>query len=308
MASARNRRKQAEQDLAALTDVDKAQGDALATAKGQIRTAAKVTAIALVVVWLLALGFWSGLNSNIPLIVAAVLTIVAAVAAILVQRNLSKSQELGEMMGSGADLSPEERAARLAKLEIRIEKGETAAIMALAQIQMQEEPKEALKTLERANLEKGPKLVAHQIRGMRGMIHLNLGDVKAARELADAVDLAKMPDPKSRANIVGVVAEAWARSGNPIEANDLLDKYDPEDKDFADVKVQLLRARVFSSAHRNDLNRMRSSMKKLETISPQLLAVFVGQKRVHPLLQKEARRRLEKSGLIPRQQIQGARR
>lgn len=307
MASSRNRKKQAEQDLAALTDMSKAQGDALATAKGQLRTAAKVTVIALLVVWLLALGFWSGLNSLIPIYIAAVLTVAALVGAVLVRRNLSKSQELGDMLGGG-DLTPEEKAARLEKLEVRVQKGESAAIMAMAQLQMQDEPKEALKTLERANLDKGPKLVAHQIRGMRAMIHLNLGEVKDARALADAIDLNKMPDPKSRANLVGVVAEAWARSSNPIEAVELLDKYDPEDKDFGDVKVQLLRARVFASAHRNDLNRMRGAMKRLEEMSPQLLAVFVGQKRVHPLLQKEARKRLEKSGLIPRQKVQGARR
>jgi len=307
VASSRNRKKQAEQDLAALTDMSKAQGDALATAKGQLRTAAKVTVIALLVVWLLALGFWSGLNSLIPIYIAAVLTVAALVGAVLVRRNLSKSQELGDMLGGG-DLTPEEKAARLEKLEVRVQKGESAAIMAMAQLQMQDEPKEALKTLERANLDKGPKLVAHQIRGMRAMIHLNLGEVKDARALADAIDLNKMPDPKSRANLVGVVAEAWARSSNPIEAVELLDKYDPEDKDFGDVKVQLLRARVFASAHRNDLNRMRGAMKRLEEMSPQLLAVFVGQKRVHPLLQKEARKRLEKSGLIPRQKVQGARR
>lgn len=287
--------------------MSKAQGDALATAKGQLRTAAKVTVIALLVVWLLALGFWSGLNSLIPIYIAAVLTVAALVGAVLVRRNLSKSQELGDMLGGG-DLTPEEKAARLEKLEVRVQKGESAAIMAMAQLQMQDEPKEALKTLERANLDKGPKLVAHQIRGMRAMIHLNLGEVKDARALADAIDLNKMPDPKSRANLVGVVAEAWARSSNPIEAVELLDKYDPEDKDFGDVKVQLLRARVFASAHRNDLNRMRGAMKRLEEMSPQLLAVFVGQKRVHPLLQKEARKRLEKSGLIPRQKVQGARR
>lgn len=307
MASSRNRKKQAEQDLAALTDMSKAQGDALATAKGQLRTAAKVTVIALLVVWLLALGFWSGLNSFIPIYIAAVLSVAALIGAVLVRRNLSKSQELGDMLGGG-DLTPEEKTARLDKLEVRVQKGESAAIMAMAQLQMQDEPKEALKTLERANLDKGPKLVAHQIRGMRAMIHLNLGEVKDARVLADAIDLNKMPDPKSRANLVGVVAEAWARSSNPIEAVELLDKYDPEDKDFGDVKVQLLRARVFASAHRNDLNRMRGAMKRLEEMSPQLLAVFVGQKRVHPLLQKEARKRLEKSGLIPRQKVQGARR
>ena len=43
-------------------------------------------------------------------------------------------------------------------------------------------------------------------------------------------------------------------------------------------------------------------------VSPQLAGMFIGQKRIHPLLQKEARKMLEKSGLAPRQKIQVARR
>ncbi|MCA9550238.1 MAG: hypothetical protein KC933_09390 [Myxococcales bacterium] len=308
MASGRKQKKAAHDELAALTDTSRARGDALQSAKDQIRTAAKVTAIALVVVWLLALGFWSGLTSNIPLYIALALTVAVAVAAFMVWRNLGKSQELGDLLGDGGEMSDEERKEKIDKLRPRVEKGEHAAIMAMAQLQMNEEPKEALATLELADLEKGPKLVAHQIRGMRGMIHLNLGDVKAARELADAIDLAKMPDPKSRANLVGVVAEAWARSGNPIEAAELLDKYDPNDKDFQDVKIQLLRARVYACAHKNDMAGMKRAMKGIEEISPQLIAIFVGQKRVHPLLMQEARRRLEKSGFMPRPKIQAARR
>jgi hypothetical protein len=108
---------------------------------------------------------------------------------------------------------------------------------------------------------------------------------------------------KLRANLAGVVAEAWARSANPIEANELLDKYDVNDKEFEEVKVQLLRARVFAAVHANDLPKMRRALKQLEEISPQLLALFVGQKRIHPLLQQEAKKKLEKSGLMPKQRI-----
>ena len=301
-------KKAAQEEMAALTDTSRARGDALETARRQIRTAAKVTAIALVVVWLLALGFWSGLTSLIPIYVALSLTVAVAIAGFMVWRNLNKSQELGAMLGDGEELSEADRRGKIEQLQARVDKGAAAAIMAVAQLQMHDEPPEALLTLEKANLDKGPKLVANQIRGMRGMIHLNLGDVKAARELADAIDLAKMPDAKSRANLVGVVAEAWARSGNPIEATELLDKYDPEEKDLQDVKVQLLRARVYACAHRNDMNGMKRAMKGLEEVSPQLIAIFVGQKRVHPLLVKEARRRLEKSGFMPRPKIQAARR
>jgi hypothetical protein len=104
------------------------------------------------------------------------------------------------------------------------------------------------------------------------------------------------------------VAEAWARSGNPIEADELLEGYDPEEKSLKDVRVQLYRSRAFVAAHRNDVARMKRALKALEEISVQLLTTFVGGKRVHPLLAKEARKRLERSGAVPRPRIQMQRR
>lgn len=272
----------------------------------QLRTAARVAVIAAVVIWLLAVSFWQGLESVIPLYIAGGLTVAGIAVTLLVWRNLKKSQELGDLIG--ADLSEEERTARLAKLQSRLDKGEAGAVLTKAQMEMQDDPRQALATLEGANLDKAQKALANQVRATRAMIHLNLGEVKPARELSEAIDLSKAPDPKSRANLVGVVAEAWARSGNPIEAGDLLDKYDPADDDLQDVRVQLWRARAFVEAHRNKLPAMRKALKELEALSPQLLAVFVGQKRVHPILAQEARKRLERSGIVPRMKIQGARR
>jgi hypothetical protein len=295
-------------DLSEVADLSKARNDALASARGQIRTIAKVAIGFVVVMWLLAAGFASGLTTPIPYYVAIVLTVALGIAAFLVRRNLGKSEALGQLIAEGVDLSADERASRIAKLDPQVEKGEIGSIIAKAQLQMQDSPRDALTTLEKVNLEKAAKVMANQVRGMRAMIHLNLGEAKAARDLSDAIPLDKTPDLKSRANLAGIVAEAWARSGNPIEASDLLDKYNPEDKDFSDVKVQLLRARAFASAHHNKLDRMKKALKELEEVSPQLLAIFVGQKRVHPLLQQEAKKRLEKSGLMPKAKIQGARR
>jgi hypothetical protein len=300
MAKAKQR---AKEEREALQNLTKSKGDALANARRQIRTAAKAALIAFVVIWLIALAMYSGLRSIIPLIVAVVLTAAMGVAALLIRRNLKKSEALGEMVSDGTELNAEERAARIAKLQEAVDKGEAPAIIAKAQLQMQEAPRDALATLEKVNLEKAQKPVAMQVRAMRAMIHLNLGEVKDARDLAEGIDLAKAPDLKLRANLAGVVAEAWARSGNPIEANNLLDKYDPNEKDFEDVKVQLIRARVFSTVHANNLQGMRRALKQLEEISPQLMALFVGQKRIHPLLQQEAKKKLEKSGLMPKQRI-----
>ncbi|MEQ9499744.1 MAG: hypothetical protein RIT81_22890 [Deltaproteobacteria bacterium] len=303
---ARNKQKQAAEELKSLANTDRARADAVDNVRRQLKTVIKVSAIFLVVTWLLAFGFWSGLQSNIPLYAAAGLTVAVGIAAFFIKRNFDKSQEFGALLGEG--LSDEDRAARIAKLDAKVDKGDATAIMTKAQMQMQDAPREALETLEKVNLEKANKMVATQVRGMRAMIHLNLGELKAARELADTVDLSKTPDPKSRGNVAAIVAEAWARSGNPIEAAELLDKYDPDHKDFEDIRVQLLRARAFASAHKKDINGMRRALKQMNEISPQLLALFVGQKRIHPLLEKEAKKKLEKSGLMPRQRVQMARR
>jgi len=294
-----SKKKKAAADLAELVDVKGTRQTAMDNVVRQLRTVARVTLIALVVIWLLALGFWTGLESEIPLWIAGGLTLTAAVAAGLIYRNYNKSRELGLMMGEGGG------EADMGKLDARVDKGDAAAILTRAQMEMQSDPKKALATLERAPLEKTQKVMANQIRATRAMIHLNQAEVKAARALAEDIDLAKAPDARSKANLAGVVAEAWARSGNSIEASELLDGFDPEDGDMDDVKIQLYRARAFAEAHRNRLPSMRKALKELEAVSPQLLAVFVGQKRVHPVLMKEARKRLEKSGLIPRQRIQG---
>lgn len=304
--SSSKHRKRAQEELAQLTDVSGAREGAMAEVSRQLKTAARVAVIAVVVVWLLAVSFWQGLESLIPLYIAAGLTVAGLAVTALVWRNLKKSRELGDLIGS--DLTDEQRASKLAKLQSRIDKGEAGAILTKAQMEMQDDPRQALATLEQANLEKAQKVLANQVRATRAMIHLNLGEVKPARELSEAIDLSKAPDPKTRANLVGVVAEAWARSGNPIEAGDLLDKYDPTEDDMKDVRVQLWRARAFVEAHRNKLPGMRKALKELEALSPQLLAVFVGQKRVHPILAQEARKRLERSGIVPRMKIQGARR
>jgi hypothetical protein len=308
MASDKRGRPNLREELSKLADTSASRRAAAEGVRQQLRTAARVVAIALVVVWLLALGFASGLGSWIPLAVAAVLTVVAAVGAYRVRRNLVQSEEVGAMLEGGDELSAEERAARIGQLDEKVARGDVAAVLAKAQLQMQEAPRDAIATLEAVDLDKQQKPIAAQIRVMRAMLHLNLAEVKAARELADAVDLTKAPDLKTRASFAGIVAEAWARSGNPIEASELLAKYDPADEQFKELKVQLLRARAFATAHRNDLDGMKRALKGLEEVSPQLLALFLTTKRVHPLLAQEARRRLEKSGAIPRPKLQVQRR
>lgn len=299
---ARKGRRDGRAELAQLSDTSAQRSDALAQARRQVGVLFKFAVGAVVVTWLLAIGFWSGLESAIPLYVAVVVTLAILGGGLWVRYNLGRSEELGALMG-GTELSEDERSQRIAQLTERVEKGEHAAILAQAQLQMHSDPRAALATLEQADLSKGQKMVVNQIRGMRAMLHLNLGEVKVARDLAEAIELEKTPDLTGRANLAGIVAEAWARSGNPIEAHDLLEKFDPSERKFQDVRVQLFRAQAFIGAHRNDVGRMKKALKDLEEISDQLLIGFVGGKRIHPLLAKEARKRLEKAGAIPRPKV-----
>ena len=299
---ARKGRRDARAELAALNDTSTQRASAMEQARRQVGTLYKVAAGVVVMAWALALGFRSGLESSIPLYVAAVLTVAVGVLVAWVWRNLGKSEELGALIGD-TNLDEAERSRRIDQLTARVEKGEHAAILAQAQLQMQNDPRAAIKTLEEADLSKGQKLVTNQIRGMQAMLHLNLGEISSARELVEAIELDKTPDLPTRANLAGIVAEAWARSGNPIEADELIGKYDPSERKYKDVRVQIFRARAFIGAHRNDVAKMKKALKDLETISVQLLVSFVGAKRVHPLLTKEARKRLERAGAVPRPKV-----
>jgi hypothetical protein len=45
------------------------------------------------------------------------------------------------------------------------------------------------------------------------------------------------------------------------------------------------------------------SLRKLVEMNPQLLGMFVGAKKIHPLLQQEAKQLLMRSGAVPRRVV-----
>ena len=45
------------------------------------------------------------------------------------------------------------------------------------------------------------------------------------------------------------------------------------------------------------------ALKKLAEINPQLLGMFVAAKKVHPMLQQEAKQQLMRSGAVPRKMV-----
>lgn len=195
--------------------------------------------------------------------------------------------------------TPEDRKKAIDKLSTEFKAGDSAAIFAKAQLLLQEDPRAALAALEKIDLGKAMATVADEARGQRGMIHLLLGEPNKARDLADGIDLSRHQDSRTKALLGSVIAESWARTGQVKKAVGTIELFNPEDELFDQLRPQLYRARAFTYAYANNLDEMRKSLKKLVAIDARILGGFLG-KKTHPLLQKEAKRALERSGQVPR--------
>lgn len=249
------------------------------------------------IAWIIAaiVRHWAGFAA------AGALTVAAVVAFFWLRRYMAKTQALGSIL-KGAD-TEEGRKAALERIDTEFKKGDTQAVIAKAQLQMQDDPRAALATLEAVNLDKELGPIAGQIRAMRAMIHLTLGETQEARALADKLDLGKQQEPKTRVMFAAVASEAWARTGAGRKAVDTLDLFNPEAPDMGELRAQLWRSRAFAYAAVNDTKGIARAVKKLSEINPHLLGMFVGQKKVHPLLEREAKQVVMRLGIVPRKMV-----
>jgi hypothetical protein len=216
---------------------------------------------------------------------------------IWVVRQTRKAQSVAGIMSKIE--TKDERQAALTELETKYKASDPTAIFARAQLLMQEDPKKALETLETINLSKVMGNVADEARGQRAMIHLMLGDVAPARDLADGIQLSRHQDARSRAMLAAVVAEAWARSGQAKRAVDTLSVIDADDAELVQLRPQLFRAQAYAFAHSDDLKAARRALRRLADQDARLLGGFMN-KKTHPLLQREAKKLLEQSGVVQR--------
>ncbi len=233
--------------------------------------------------------------------VAGGLTVIVAGVMLWVFRYMKKSEALGAILREAE--TEEGRKKALEKLETGFKKGDTQAILARAQLEMQEDPRKALATLEAVNLDKLLAPVADQFRAMRAMIHLTLGETAQGRTLADNLDLGKQQEPKTRAMFATVASEAWARTGNAKKAIETLELFNPEDPEFAEMRAQMWRARAFAYAHLNDAKGVGRALRKLADMNPHLLGMFIGTKKIHPLLEREAKQIVMRTGAVPRKMV-----
>jgi hypothetical protein len=229
----------------------------------------------------------------IPLFVAGALTVAAIGGAVWLIRYVNKSREMVALLRS-ASQTDEGRRDALRKLETDFKKGDVQASIARAQLEMQEDPRKALATLESVDLSKQMAPVADQVRCTRATIHLQLGELQEARALVDKIELGKQQDAKTRAMFAAVAAETWGRTGQAKKGVEMLELYNTEDPEYAEMRIQMLRARAFAFAGAGDMKG---------EVSPQLLGMFVGAKKIHPMLQQEAKQLLMRSGAIPRKMV-----
>jgi tetratricopeptide (TPR) repeat protein len=280
------------------------QGDPAAAEKPPIDMKQTYTRVGLIlgVAWMLAIGVWSWSRSLIPIYAMAGLSVLVAGLGVWLVRYVKRSQALGALL-RGAD-TDEGRKEALKKLETDYKKDDAQAVLARAQLEMQEDPRKALATLESVDADKvrTPGL-GSQLQAMRAMIHLTLGETGEARTLADKLDLSKQQDAKARAMFATVASEAWARTGEAKKAVETLELFNPEDAEYQELRPQMWRARAFAYAGANDMKGAARSLKKLADMNPHLLGMFVGAKKIHPLLEREAKQLAMKMGAVPRKMV-----
>jgi len=291
--------KQAREEAIAAARPKQLPADPLSTAN--LKSIGMRLGIPLLVAWIIAFL----IHGWIPKAVVGAITLGLAGLALWALRFAKRQRAVAEIVRD-VD-SPEARKQAIEKLETDFKKDDTAAVFAKAQLQMQEDPRQALATLETIKLDKVMAPIADEARVQRAMIHLLLGETDEARQLADGVDLSRHKEPKQRAMMASIVGEAWARSGQAKKAVEMLENFDPEDKDFADLRPQLLRSRAFAYAWASNSKQMKQTLQRLSKLNPQYLSGFITRKKVpggvspkgvHPMLEKEAYEMV--SRLVPR--------
>lgn len=296
-------KKAADERESALADARKAQAIPDPLSPENVRRIGLRVGLPTLALWVIA-AFVPGVWMKV---VAAVITVVLAGFVVWAYRQAKKSKAVVEIL-KGAD-TKEGRQAALERLESEFKKDDAQAVFGRAQLEMQDDPRKALKTLEQIKLDKVMAPVADEARAQRAMIHLILGETDEARALVDPIDLGRHQEPRSRATLTAIIAEAWARSGQAKRAVELLAKIDLDDAAFKDIRPQLLRARAFAHAWSNDTKQMRNDLRLLKALNVQLLMGFVTKKKnpmgvaprgVHPALEKEAFEMVMRSGAVQR--------
>lgn len=247
---------------------------------------------ALAILWLTAFMVRAYVGSWV-LIVMGVLTAVVAGFGVYIVRLTRKQAAILEIMKGATDAGGRERALQA------LAEGEGKDVMrtlARAQLLAQTDPAEALKALESIDIKKAPNMLQDDVRAQLAMMYLFTNRTRDARPLIDELRIDRRPDPKTKAMYAGIMAEGFARTGNPEEAKKLLETYSADDKAYEDVRVNLLRGQVYTYNALKKRGMVKRAIDELAAIEPNLIAPFL-QKGAPPEITKLAKQTLGELGM-----------
>lgn len=251
------------------------------------------------VVWVLAvmakpfMGWWS-------IGVAGVLTLVAIGFGLYIWNLTRKSSNIVSILKGATDA--EGRKAALEKLRAEAAPGGKDAMNALAQSQLlaaEQDLPGAIRVLEGVVIEDVPALMRDDVRANLALLYLSAGRTKDARSLADSIEPDRQPQAKAKAMYAAVVGEAKARTGAADEALKVLDPYNANDPELADLEPLLVRAKVYATFHAKKRGLAKQHLQRLAMLDPNMLGPFV-LKGTNPDLQRIAKEVLQEIGVMPR--------
>ncbi len=237
------------------------------------------------------------------MIVLGVLTLVLALLLLRAFLFIRKQKNVVGLL-QGAASSPEARREALEKLQAGKDADDPTNVFARAQLMAADDPQGALKVIEKIALTKFPPAMQDDVALLKTQLYLGLGRTADARRNADTINLDN-PERKAARPLAGsIVAEAWARTGKPKEALALLDSIELPKKDGEQIAIQMQVARVFAKFAANQRKQAETELVALSDKDVNLLGRFLDPRfRVHPELQKLARRVLERNPIARRKMV-----
>jgi hypothetical protein len=243
------------------------------------------------VIWAFAIST----GSMIFMIVIGVLTLLLAFVLLRAFMFIRKQKSVVGLL-QGAATSPEKRKEALAQLQAAKDPNDPTNVFARAQLMAADDPQGAIKVIEKIPLTKFPPAMQDDVSLLKCQLYLSLGRTADARKNADSINLDNPERKQARPLAGSIVAEAWARTGKPKEALALLDSIELPKKDGEQIAIQMQVARVFARFAANQRKQAETELVALSDQDVNLLGRFLDPRfRVHPELQKLARRVLERN-------------
>lgn len=234
-------------------------------------------------------------GSTVFMIILAALTALLGFVLLRAFLFIKKQKSVVGLL-QGAATSPEKRKEALQQLEAAKDADSPTSIFARAQLMAAEDPQGAIKLIEKTPLNKFPPAMQDDVSLLKTQLYLSLGRTADARKNADSINLDNPERKQARPLAGSIVAEAWARTGKPKEALALLDSIEIPKKDGEQIAIQMQVARVFAKFAANQRKAAETELVALSDKDFNLLGRFLDPRfRVHPELQKLARRVLERN-------------